>query len=70
MSLDVIPYQYPQIYIRIKLTIPPGFESLVPPSQSWKQRLCPVTQLCTSCSKTKSKFSYLSIGNSQLFDKY
>ena len=30
MLLDVIPDQYPQIYIRIKLTIPPGFEPLVP----------------------------------------
>ena len=31
MLLDVIPDQYPQIYIRIKLTILPGFEPLVPP---------------------------------------
>ena len=70
MSFDVILAPYPQIYVRIKLTIPPGSEPPVPPSQPLEAKTMPCKQLCTNCSKTKLKFSYPSIGNGQLFDKY
>lgn len=53
MSLDMTLASYPQIYVRIKLTILPGSEppSLIPIPGS---RLCHVIQLCTNCIKTKT----------------
>lgn len=60
MSLDVNLAPYPQIYVRIKLTVLSGSEPQSSPPKPWKQ-ICPVTQLYTSCSKTKPKFSYFSM---------